>query len=448
MGARIRIAIASSFGVSVGLWARLRDEGNDVRVWVSEDEQRGVGEGIVPRVYGWGPLLEWAKTGARAGEPTVMLFDSSGLGEKADEARRWGLHVVGGGKFCDRLEKDRTYGFQVAQGAGAVLPPYQDFSSFEEARRFAETLDEDAEVYWKSDRFLESDATHKAAGGTDLREYLDGVIRRFGRHGSCMIQEKVDGVAISTARWWNGRTFVGPYEGTLEHKPAFNGDIGPATGCAFNALWFYDDDLPLIAEKLGFASLEATFLREQAPPGIYDINAIAGEDGEAYFLEWTPRFGYDSEPTALALIDDLGAFYWAIATGAALPDIDTQSLAYSIRLGVPPYPWEHAKREYKNGAIGIEIRPEPESLWADGFHAYELARNEYGLYVASPEGLVGLAVTAGRALSVLHDDAVEIAEDLRKTAGLTYRTDGAEKVTEDAEEVLAAGFELPTSLLR
>jgi phosphoribosylamine--glycine ligase len=412
-------------------------------------ELSAVGEGLVQKFAGWGPLFEWAKAGHRAGEPTLVLFDSSGEGDKAEEAIRWGLRVIGGGKFMDRLEKDRGYGFKVAQDAGCLLPPYTEFKSFQEARNAAESIPDDVDVYWKSDRYLESDATHKAEGGKDLAEYLDGIIRQYGSHGSCMIQEKIEGAALSTARWWNGRAWVGPYEGTIEHKAAYNGDIGPATGCALNAIWFYDDLEPKIAEALGWENLTTAFLKAEAPMGLYDINAIIGDDGEAYFLEWTPRFGYDSEPTGFRLIENLSEWLWYVATGTGTGSINQQEIAYSIRLGVPPYPWEGGKKEHKHGSYGVPVRgiEESDDLWSDGFIGYQIGKSEHGLYVASPEGLVGLAYGQGTSLESAHTQAEDVAQKLRKTAGLSFRTDGAEVIAEDAERILAAGYEVPPSLL-
>lgn len=442
----MKVAIASSFACGLSFWMRLQSEGTGVCVWINDDEQKQVGDGLVPKVSTWAKLFAWAKENALRNELTIVLFDSSGMGEQADEARKWGLHVVGGGKFCDKLEKDRSFGFEIAKAAGATLPEYVDFKSFAAARTWAEGLPEEQAVYWKSDRFLESDATKGVTGGSKLREYLDSVIRRFGPRGECMVQEKIEGVPLSTARWWNGKAFVGPYELTLEHKKCWNEDIGPATGCAFNAVWFEDDE-PNSAEKLGFSKLSQTFVKEAAPPGIYDMNALVGEDGDAYFLEWTPRFGYDSEPTSLCLWASVSHLLYALATGTELPDWSS-SVAYSLRLTIPPYPWEHGKREYKHGSLGVELRGiDPTDFVGGNFLPYEIGLDgESGLHVASPEGIVGLAIHVGDTLSALNADALETAKSL-DIAGLQYRTDGDKAISKDAEAMLKSGFYCPPGLM-
>jgi len=416
-------------------------------VWIEDKEQGAVGSGLVPLASTWEKLFDWAKSSARSSQPTLMVFDSSGMGDKADEARRWGLNVIGGGSFCDKLEKDRSFGFEIAKAAGALLPDYKDFQTFAEARSWADSLPEDADVYWKSDRFLESDATHSAHGGAELREYLDSVIRRFGSRGECMVQDKIDGIALSTARWWNGKAFIGPVEGTIEHKKCWNEDIGPSTGCAFNSVWFYPDNEPDIAVALGFDKLTYLFAKYSAPPGIYDVNAVVDEEGQAYFLEWTPRFGYDAEPTAFELWGSASGLLWAVATGTTLPEWSDQ-LAYSMRLTIPPYPWEHGKREMKHTSFGVEVRGlGVANLVGGNFLPYELAFDESkGLHVASAEGVVGLAAHVGDSLSALHNAALETAESIR-VSGLQYRTDGDLATADDAEALMQAGFSVPRGLM-
>ena len=442
----MNVAVASDYASGLSFWLRLQAEGCRVCVWIKDKEQAVVGDGLVQKATTWTNLFQWAKDASLRGEFALILFDSSGLGEQADEARKWGLHVIGGGKFCDRLENERSFGFEIAKVAGATLPEYKDFSSFQEAQKWAESLPEDQPVYWKSDRYLESDATKGVEGGSKLREYLESVIRRFGPRGECMVQKKIEGIALSTARWWNGKAFVGPYEGTIEHKKCWNDDIGPATGCAFNAVWFYSDE-PDIAVNLGFPALEARFLREQAPPGIYDMNALAGKDGQAYFLEWTPRFGYDSEPTSLCLWPSVAHLLYALATGTDLPDWSEQ-IAYSLRLTIPPYPWEHGKREMKHTSFGVEVRGiEIDALVGQDFLPYELAiDNERGLHVATARGIVGLAIHIGDSLSRLDEDALETAKKI-DVAGIQYRTDGAKSIAEDAENMLHTGFGCPPGLM-
>ena len=60
--------------------------------------------------------------------------DPARFAEHRAAARALGIATVGGGAFCDRLENDRSFGFKVAKDAGALLPPYEEFASFDQAR--------------------------------------------------------------------------------------------------------------------------------------------------------------------------------------------------------------------------------------------------------------------------------------------------------------------------
>lgn len=440
----MRVAVATTFGCGLSWWRRLVDEGHSVRVWIQPPSHKTVGDGLVEKSGTYDDLLSWAKEGALQREPTIMLFDSSGLGEKADAARRWGLSVVGGGSFCDRLEKDRVFGQKIAEKAGCRVPPYQEFGSISDCASAAKKLGEKGS-YFKTDRYIDSDATHGADNGEQMHEYLSGLVRRVGGHGSCILQEKIPGVPLSTARWWNGQSWVGPYEGTYENKKLMNDDVGPSTGCSFNAVWFYEPEIPRIAELLGWEGLETDFRRQNAPPGLYDINAIVDEDGEAWYLEWTPRLGYDSELTSARLIPDLGAHLHAIATGRDMPPVYDE-LAYAVRIGIPPYPWEHGEKNEKGSADGVEIYG-ADGLWDKHFIGCCVRDDDAGeLAAAGPEGLIGLSLATGESLEDLHDEVIDFAKTLR-VPGKMYRTDGAKDTAEQAEKLVQAGIEVHPGML-
>jgi phosphoribosylamine-glycine ligase len=428
---------------------RLRAEGHEVRVWSYNGTPRKpifnryVGVGLASKIGTWPELLAWAKDGVRSRVPTIMLFDLSGMGAFADEARKAGIYTIGGGSFCDRLEQDRQFGQGIAQEAGCSLPAFEEFSSIDETIAFAEKMG-DVPTYFKSDAYISMDATHGADTGEFMAEYLRGLRLKHGSRYKNILQQKIDGVPFSTERWWNGRAFVGPYYGLLEHKKAYNDDLGPSTGCSFNAIWAYDE--PAIAGALHWENLTALFLKREAPAGVYDINAVITEDGDAYFLEWTPRLGYDSEMTAALLWSDLGRFLWTVASSQGDPGVlVSRDIAYSTRLGVPPYPWEDSKLSDKDTCMGEFVNGA--SDLGNCFVPYFLQAGRLGGYeVASPEGIVGLVARTGSALTKLHKGVMADTKKLR-AAGLGYRTDGGDVLANDAKRVKAAGFEVHSGLL-
>jgi phosphoribosylamine--glycine ligase len=441
----VRFAIISLYASSLSWWLRLQAEGHDVAVWVKPKECKGVGDGLVYKVGSFNGLKAWAKAGMYSGQQTIFIFDGSGSGEEAEDLISAGYPVVGGGKFMDRLEKDRSFGFEIAQKAGASLPPYEEFDSFTAALAFANTMD-DLPVYFKSDRYLDSDATHGADNRAELVEYLEYIVRTYGGHGRCILQEKIKGVAISTARWWNGKDWVGPTEFTIEHKKFLNDDLGPSTGCCFNAVWFDVAGKSKLPEALGWPNLATQFRESKASPGLYDMNALVTPEGEAYFLEWTPRFGYDSEMTSARLFPNLGEWLCAVALGHAMPE-PSSDLAWSVRLGVPPYPWEQSRIGDHKTCIGVPITGEVGDLWSGPFIGYMVGRGkENPLQIMGTEGIAGIVYAQGENLSSLNEEVLEAAKTV-KPDFMSRRTDGDKVIGKDAKEIKKAGFAVHKGLL-
>lgn len=455
-----RILIVDPEATSLSFAMRCQDEGADLLLYNHQAHSRDIGKNLVPQVASLHAAFAWARQ-----KPTIAIFASSGMGKAdpkrkdgvpigADEFRAAGIPTIGGGSFCDRLENDRIFGEQIAKEAGCRIPPTKTFSTIGQAIAFAKTVGDEG-WYFKSDKYLESDATYGAKDSEDMVRYLEGTREEFGDSIPCMLQQKIPGVALSTARWWNGRTWVGPYESTIEHKKFMNDDLGPSTGCSFNCVWFYDTE-PKVAKSLKWENLTPLFLKHKAPAGLYDINAIVAEKpgpwgpgGEAYYLEFTPRFGWDSEATSLRLLTlSMPEFFQGISDGT-LPEqpFSTSEIAFSVRLSVPPYPFEH-HLENKHSALGTPIDG-ADGLWEGHFIPYSVGLSDEGqLYVADRWGLVGLSLAVGSNLSTLSEQVLAYAKDDLRIPGLQFRTDGAARVKDDAKRLVALGYQVPPSVLR
>lgn len=438
----MRFGICSQDGDFLSLWSRLQDEGHEVLVYLPDNAVKRVGDGIVSKATSWGGLVAWLKA-----KDSIALFDSSRQGEKADTLRKMGISVIGGGTFCDKLEEDRAFGEMIAKRIGCETPERKAFSSISQAIVFAKTVGETG-WYFKSDTYLKGDATYGAENAEDLVRYLEHVRECYGDNVKNLLQKKIDGVALSTACWWNGTAFIGPYEATIEHKKLMDGDVGPSTGCSFNAVWFYDVDIPEIANALGWENLTQVFREYQAPPGLYDINAVV-KDGQAYYLEFTPRLGADSETTSFRLfVEPLGETFVRLVQGRLneMP-VTLDEIGVGTRCAVPPYPVEGLEHDCEQSAVGTPVRG-IESLWEDDFCAYFLRMSEHGYEVAAPDGLVGIGIDVSASLRKSHDRVMRFLGKDLKAPGLMYRTDCGAVVAKDAARIRAAGFPVHSALMR
>lgn len=435
----MRFAFYSLEGTSLAFWARLQDEGHEVLAYIKNQQPKYNGDGIIKKTNN---LAEWRAWGLHD-RNTVYVFDCTGAGELADELRRRGCLVLGGGKFMDRLESDRSWAERNAAALGITVPKHEVFSDIPAAVARAKSLK--GEWVFKTDKYLEASTTYVAESSDQMVRYLEGLQKRFGKGGKCLLQRCIPGIAISTAAWFNGKTFLTPFEGTIEHKKLLNDDLGPNTGCSFNAVWMYRDT-PAIAHALQWRALDAFFRHSQAPPGLYDINALVGdEDGEAYFLEFTPRFGYDSEPTAQKLLTmDLGEFYYKLAAGQlSEAPFSPEGVAYSIRVSVPPYPFEWVETKHgKESCVGTPIIG-MDGLWEGKFVAYGVREVNGAPEVSDPSGLVGVVAARGYSLQTLDGSCQDYLKTTLQIPNRQYRTDGAQKILDDAKRLAKLGFATP-----
>ena len=418
------------------------DEGCEVIMYVHQDRKNQIGRGIVPLASSQAQWLAWG-----AKDPlTVYFFDQTHHGELADSLRRSGKLVLNGGSFQDRLELDRHWGTQIVEKAGVRTPPTHKFTSISETIAVLKTSPKqefgDGGWAWKPDRDIGCDATLVSKDSERIMDHLQQIRNRFGDKLKCILQEKIDGVAVSTARWWNGIGWVGPTQGTIENKKFMDHNLGPATGCSFNMVWFYWNNEVRINRELQWDKLALAFKQNDAPPGLYDINAILNDKG-AWFLEWTPRLGIDSEMTSQRAISSLKDFVWALVTGNPVDKyFNTKQCYFDVRLSVPPYPNMVAAKDYKSPAVGVVVKG-IDGLWDKNFVISGVGYDkEKGLHVTDPSGLLGFAVNSGTNLEESYKKLYNwIKEDL-VVPDLQYRTDAAQVISDDVKAMLKTGWEL------
>jgi phosphoribosylamine-glycine ligase len=158
-----------------------------------------------------------------------------------------------------------------------------------------------------------------------------------------LLQEFITGTEISTEGWFNGTDFYA-LNHDMEEKKFLSGGHGPNTGCSGSVVW-----MPHLPNNLMSYGLLRTreALAQEGFVGPIDLNVIATE-GQIFGLEWTPRFGYDAACNLSRLLPmEFGEFLYQIATGASPSVIPSKyPFAATIRLSVPPYPYEGKVGKY------------------------------------------------------------------------------------------------------
>jgi phosphoribosylamine-glycine ligase len=415
----LKFLCLSEGGDGSGLALRLKEEGHDARIWIRDQHADKRCHGLIDTAseYTFGQ---------------VVIADCTGSGSLLDTYRDAGIPTVGGSSFCDKLEGDRKYSEAVFKQAGIQTPKAVRVSSFEDAAKAIKELGgETGRVALKPEGHasgtIPSYVSYDADDALKTLEHFRSLLG--GDEVELLIQEFIEGTAISTEGWFNGAEWSeGMWNHTIEKKAFLAGDLGPQTGCNGNIIWRTDSTDPMVRELM----LPLTgILQENVYRGCLDVNAVVNEEG-CYALEFTPRMGWDSFPTTLcALADfDFGYFLDSLARGYPCDQELKEGFGAGVRLSIPPWPNEeyYAKEGIPIAGLSSASRrlfyPQDVQLNADG-----------DLESSGGYGILGVVNGYGVTIEEAFDQAYRICKKLR-IPGKQYRTDLAEVCLKDYRALL------------
>lgn len=411
---RHKFLFVSKDGLSGDIAWRVQEEGHAVRYAITDNEfSTDVAEGFVPRYTEWRPHVDWAD---------VIVFDDTfGLGEHAERLREDGHAVVGGTATTDRLEEDRGFANTVLEEAGIETLPNKVFTDFNAA---IEHIEENPGPYvikpnGDVQNFKQLLYVGEDDDGQDvihrLRRYRD----KWGDEiASFQLQQRVEGVEVAIAGFFNGDRFVGPINLNFEHKRFCSGDLGPMTPeMGTHMLWTGRNRL--FQETIG--RFEA-FLREEGYRGVFDLNCIVNESG-IHPLEFSPRFGY---PTIFIMEEGIQSSMAEVLHAIAHrddPEIEVHDgFQTGVRIVVPPYPYDDDDC-FNELSQDLPIRFDLEDPREQGIHIEDVKQDEDGLWrVAGATGEALVVTGKGSTVQEAQDEMYRRAEKVRIPCKY-YRTD-------------------------
>lgn len=321
----------------VPLAMKLVREGHRAIVYINDEDDRGVGDGLIEKAKLKEPIV--SKTGSlnenaissllSDTNPDCVVFDmiGKGIGKAADLVRK-SRPVIGASLWGEVAELDRPYGVKIMRIAGINTPKTWAFKSLRDGLRFVEE---------QNKPFVYKPSGNKPAATTYVAHTADDLIAMmefYGDVGEFELQEIVQGIEVSTELWFNGKDVVNVNH-TMEEKSLMNGGIGPKTGSMGSVVWNGRKDSKLYLEGVG--RLEDT-LRRVSYRGPIDLNTIITKD-KLYGLEFTARFGYDAIYTFNELLKDkFGDVLYGVATGVS-KSLDVRGgYAMGVTFAILPYP--------------------------------------------------------------------------------------------------------------
>lgn len=342
------IIIISKDGDIFDLAYRLKQEGHEVKIAIQERDFAKVGSG-----FGLAKVKDWRKELSWVGKDGLIIFDQSGFGKEQDDLRKAGYSVVGGSEGGDRLEFDRYHAQKTFKKYGMNTVPSRHFNSVNEAIEFVKKN----KGRWVVKQNGHADKCFSYAGkipdGSDVIDLLYNY-KKYNRKecSSIDLQQRVDGIELGVARYFNGKEWVGPIEMNIEHKKLFPGGLGPKTAEMGTLIWYDDNENnKLFNETL---SKLKPYLRKINFRGDIDINCIVNEN-EAIPLEATPRFGYPAiHAQSVLSTSPWGEFLKALADGNQYAVEWRNEFCIVVLLAVPPFPYQAVNDKYN--PQGLKVR--------------------------------------------------------------------------------------------
>lgn len=329
------------------LYLRLRDEGHDVRIAISEPKARGTLAEMIEQVPDWRGWLPWIR---EADQDGVIIFESvsEGFGALQDQLRLEGYQVIGGSAFGDRLENDRAFAQQILAEQGFPAGHVHEFDDAREAEAFIRQYPRRYVLKFSGPDFASGDNyIGQLPDGRDVSAMLR---QRQGPVSSArfILMDFIQGIEMGVGAYFDGEKFITPACLDWEHKRFFAGDMGELTG-EMGTVATFDGSEIFFEQTLG--RLEPIF-RRHGHVGYVNLNTIVNAQG-IWPLEFTCRFGYPG----FAVLSPLQRTSWSalfrLMLGKSAGVFETNpGFSTGIVLTTPPFPYT---RKQVSEPVGLPV---------------------------------------------------------------------------------------------
>jgi len=322
-----KFVVITTWGESTGIPWHLMLEGKEVIFGVvddlkitqnkdegpeSEKRRHSIGKGLldvrkaedlVKEMKGWEDKDEW-----------FVFFDTANQWKLAKELKdfKYGLFPL---KIDDVMERDRELAKDFVKKNYPLLkiPEMMEFSKIDEGIEFIE----ESEEFWAL-KGNDTDAKTVVPNSTQLefaRSEIEDALKQdqklYERKGFILERQIRDGVEVCVeAMFWNGKMIAATID--LENKAIGAANLGYQVGCAGNLIC----EIPIDCQLVTMGIPDAARKIAEKHRGLFFIDAnLILKDGDAYFLEFCMRPGYDALVTEIEMAGGASSFFEAICEG-------------------------------------------------------------------------------------------------------------------------------------
>ncbi len=434
----MRILFISSRNIIAADLARiLKNEGNEVKLFVDDKDRKENLENLVEKTNDWKKELNWV------GKQGLIVFDDVGYGKIQDDLRKKGFSVFGSSKLSDKLELDREQAQKIFEQHGLQILETIDFYDTDKCIKFIEKSKKNW-VVKQNDHKLNINLVSQLEDNQDVLDVLRFCKGKYNKKiKKITIQEKAKGVEMGIGRYFNGTDWVGPIEVNLEHKHFLNGGIGPMTTEMGTLAWYDDNERNILFQKT--LSKLKPYLQKINFRGDFEINFIINQKG-IFPLEATTRLGSPIIYLQCELHNSpWGDFLKAVADGKQYNLKWKKGFGVVVLLAAPPFPYISKMDEISPEGTKIYFKNVTEEEFK---HIYfeGVAKNGTGAmsqcYISDGEGYVIYVTGIGKTVEIARKKVYNLIEKIYFPK-MMYRSDiGLKFVESDSKNLEKWGYKI------
>jgi len=421
-----KFLFVSMESLSGDLAKKIKEECNDVKIYIKSENDKDVYDGFLDKVDDWKNFIDWAD---------VIVFDDVGFGEIADELRLKGKLIIGGSRYTDRLEEDREFGQNEMKRAGMSVLPHWDFSDFNSAIEFIKS--NPGRYIFKPSGVVSSEQKGvlflgQEEDGKDLIEILEQNKKLWAKKiKNFQIQKMAVGVEVAAGAFFNGEDFIYPININFEHKKLFPGDIGPYTG-EMGTLMYWSGPNSIFNNTLAKMKID---LAKSGYVGYVDINCIANAKG-IYPLEFTCRFGYPTISIQMeGILNEMGSFFYSLAKKEKIELKTKKGFQVGVVVAVPPFPYDDKKESFIYKDLSILFKKQN----FDGIHLGDVKLVNGVWSIAGDSGYVLVVTGNGNTVEEARKQTYSRVKNIM-LQNMYYRTDIGLRWYQDSDRLQTWGY--------
>jgi phosphoribosylamine--glycine ligase len=346
----MRILVIDEKGNALDWVMRCRQDGHAVKWFIRETEKtKHIGRGLAEIVRDFHPWLAWSEL--------IVCTDNVKYLKELEAWRSRGWPIVGGSVESAAWELDRTAGMKVLKRHGISVPPYREFSNYDQAIAYVKSQGRPFVSKPCGDE-PDKSLSYVAKTPADLVYMLERWKKARRHKGAFILQEKIEGCEMAVGGWFGPGGFNDGWCENWEFKKLMTGDLGVATGEQGTVLRYVK------RSKLANMVLAplANALEKMGYVGYVDVNTIIDDKGTPWPLEFTMRFGWPTFNIQQALHEgDHAEWLACLSEGrdGLRGKLSFDRVATGVVLSIPDYPYSHITRKE---VIGIPVYGLPPSM--------------------------------------------------------------------------------------